>query len=135
MTRFSYSRRQINRELSYYVPVGTPCLVHDPRVKGSQLAPKVRWGIAKGMYREQVYFMCPFTKAIFRSKSYTAHKLKQGINYAQFLKLPPLKATNKAVAIPEDYATVTELRLHTHHTVELPQMTTETQYKFVDCSP
>ena len=130
LTSGCYSRMQIDRELSYYVPVGTPCLVHDSRVKGSHLAPKVRWGIAKGMYREQVYFMCPFTKAIFRSKSYTAHKLKQGINYAQFLRLPPLKGTAKSVAIPDDYSTATTIQV-----TELPEAKLDSELKFVEFTP
>jgi len=80
LTRGYYSRRSIDRELSYYIPTGTPCLVHDPSVAGSTLAPKVRWGIARGMYREQVIFMDPYSKARFRSKSYTAYRLKDGTN-------------------------------------------------------
>ena len=47
-----YSRSQIDREISYYVPIGTPCLVHDTKAKGSTLGPKVRWGIACGNRRE-----------------------------------------------------------------------------------
>ena len=47
LTRGYVSRRRVHRELSYYVPVGTPCLVHDPKVKGSTIGPKVRWGIPK----------------------------------------------------------------------------------------
>ena len=47
--RGQYSRRQVARELSYYVPVGTLCMVHDNHVKGSAIKPKVRYGIARGM--------------------------------------------------------------------------------------
>ena len=72
LTRGYYSRRTIDRELSYYIPTGTPCLVHDPSVAGSSLAPKVRWGIARGMYREQVIFMDPYSEVRFRSKGNTA---------------------------------------------------------------
>jgi hypothetical protein len=54
-SRFHYSRRQIDRELSYYLPPGTPSLVQT-KAKGSLLGPKTRWGVAKGMYREQVVF-------------------------------------------------------------------------------
>ncbi len=80
--RGQYSRRQVYRELSYYVPVGTPCIVHDNKVKGSALKPKVLYGIARGMYREQVFFICPFTGVARRSKSYTAMRLPEGVNYA-----------------------------------------------------
>ena len=53
LSRGYASRRQLYRELSYYVPVGTPCLVHDDSIAGSSIQPKVRWAIAKGQYREQ----------------------------------------------------------------------------------
>ena len=51
LTRGYMSRRTIDQQLSYYVATGTPALVHDP-VSGSRLAPKTRWGIAWGMYRD-----------------------------------------------------------------------------------
>ena len=62
--------------------------VHEPKAKGSQLKPKVRWGIAWGMYREQVVFKCPFTSSTFRSKSFTAIELEAGMNCYQFLGIP-----------------------------------------------
>lgn len=102
LTRGGYSRRQIDRELSYYIPVGTPCLVHDSSVLGSALEPKVRWGIAKGMFRETVVFFCPYTNAEFRSKSYVSYRLRDGMNYATFLGLPPIESTRKAMMLPED---------------------------------
>lgn len=102
LSRGRYSRRQIYRELSYFVQVGTPALVHSPKVKGSTLAPKVRWGIAWGMYREQVVWRCPFTKSTFRSKSFTAFDLHDGMNYAQFLGLPKMESTRKSLALPSD---------------------------------
>ena len=102
ISRGKYSRRQIYRELSYFTQVGTPALVHNPKVKGSTLAPKVRWGIAWGMYREQVIWRCPFTKSTFRSKSFTAFDLQQGMNYAQFLGLPEMESTRKSLALPSD---------------------------------
>ena len=36
--------------------------------------------IARGMYREQVIFMDPFSKSRFKSKSYAAYHLKEGLN-------------------------------------------------------
>lgn len=101
-SRFTYSRRQIDRELSYFVMPGTPTLVQTT-AKGSAIAPKTRWGIATGMYREQVIFMCPYINSEFRSKSFSAFKLKQGVNYAQFLGLPELKTSQKGAAIPADF--------------------------------
>ena len=54
VTAGAYSRRQIDRELSYFAAVGTPVLVHDPKVKGNQLTPKASWWVVRGMYREQL---------------------------------------------------------------------------------
>ena len=101
-TAGSYSRKQVRRELDYYVATGTPCLVHCTNALGSTLGPKVRWGIACGMLRESVQFVCPFTKSTFRSKSFNAYKLQSGMNYAQFLGLKSLLSTKKALMLPED---------------------------------
>ena len=100
-TQGYHSRRRYNHELSYYVSTGTPCLVHVKRVKGSALAPKVRWGVAAGRTGETAHFMCPFTKSRFASQSYTAYKLRQGICYTDFLGLPPITTTGKLSAIPD----------------------------------
>jgi hypothetical protein len=128
LTRGCYSRRQIDRELSYYVGVGTPCLVHDARVKGSALAPKTRWGIACGMYREQVWFICPFTGSKWKSKSYSAYRLKSGVNPWQFLRLPQPESSRKSMAIPSDVNTSEDV-------VYLRDPKVDVEYKFVDCSP
>ena len=101
-TNYQYSRRQIDRELSYYIPVGTPCLVHDTLAKGSSLTPKVRWGIACGMYRETVKFRCPFVHSTFHSKSYTAYKLRHGLSYTTFLGLKPVDSTRRGLVLPGD---------------------------------
>ena len=106
-----YSRRQIYRELSYYVMPGTPCLVHMPKIRGSTLAPKVRWGIAWKMYREQVIFLCPFVASTFRSKSFTAFDLRDNMNYAQFLGLPKARSTRKSIALPSDYTEKVQVHL------------------------
>ena len=112
-----YSRRQIDRELEYYVPCGTPCLVHCHKAKGSTLGPKVRWGIASGMHRETCHFTCPFTKGpLFRSKSFVAYKLEHGTNYAQFLGLRSLKSTLKSLVLPEDN------KISKRNIVTLPKM-------------
>ena len=97
--RFTYSRSQIDRELSYFIAPGTPALVQTT-AKGSEVGPKTRWGIAKGMYREQVIFECPHTKAEFRSKSFAAFRLQDGLNYLQFLGLPEVETARSRVAIP-----------------------------------
>lgn len=116
-----YSRRQCDRELNYYVPVGTPCLVHDTRVKGSGLAPKVRWGVACGMQRETPYFVCPFLKTKFHGKSYTAYKLRAGLNYAQFLGLPSLESTQRSLVIPGDLEIDERIVLQLPKMVEAPR--------------
>ena len=54
VTGGAYSRRQIDRELSYFMTLGSPVLVHDPAVKGSQFQPKSSWWVVRGMYREQL---------------------------------------------------------------------------------
>ena len=97
--RFTYSRQQIDRELSYFLSPGTPALVQTT-AKGSQLAPKTRWGIAKRQYMDQVVFDCPYTGAEFRSKSFCAFRLQDGLNYIQFLALPEVETARSRVAIP-----------------------------------
>jgi len=133
-----YSRKQINRELSYYVPVGTPCLVHDTSVIGSSITPKVRWGIAAGMQREVVRFMCPYTRRLRHSKSYIAYKLQEGLSYTQFLGLPPQQTSRRSLQlaqdkldaptlqIPADWPTSRELdkfaQTHKIHTQTIPDL-------------
>ena len=101
-SRFTYSRRQIDRELSYWVSPGTPALVQTT-AKGSFLGPKTRWGVAKAMLRDQVIWMCPYKHTEFASKSFAAFKLKMGMNFATFLGLPKIKPSRKATAIPVDF--------------------------------
>jgi site-specific DNA-cytosine methylase len=103
VTAGAYSRRQIDRELSYFVAVGTPVLVHDPKVKGSQLQPKASWWVVRGMYREQLILWSPFTHAIRKSKSYTAFKLVRGLSYQRFLSLNEAPATKRQKQIPADF--------------------------------
>ena len=79
---------QIMRKLAYFQQAGTLALVHEPKTKGSQLKPNVRWGIAWGMYRDQVVFKCAFTSSIIRSKSPTAIELEDGMSCYQFLGMP-----------------------------------------------
>ena len=98
-SRFTYSRRQIDRELSYYLSLGTPALVQT-KAKGSELGPKTRWGVAKAMYREQVIFICPYSMTEFRSKLFAAFRLQDGLNYLQFLGLPEVETARGRVAIP-----------------------------------
>jgi hypothetical protein len=93
MTDGHYSRRRVDRELSYYLGPGTLAMVYDVKVKGSDVAAKVRFGVACGMVSDIVLFKCPYTQARFRSKSYTVIQLPSSISYTQFLNLPT--PTNK----------------------------------------
>mgnify|MGYP002629519686 FL=1 len=101
LTRGSYSRRTIDKELSTFLPLGMPALVNIPAVRGSSLKSKARWGIAMGMLGSQCEFMCPFKLTRFWSKSFVAFKLRGGLNYAQFLGLPPIGTMKGAGHVPE----------------------------------
>ena len=114
MTGFAYSRKQINRELSYFVPVGRVALVHRTKVKGSAIEPKSRWAVAIEMYREQVMWWSPYTKQDFRSKSFSAFKLRAGMNYMHFLGLPITSGAQGENTLPADF--------HQKVTITLPKM-------------
>ena len=94
--------------------IGTPALVHDATIRGSRLpAPdhesgivadcKSRWMVAFGMYRDQVVFWDPRTNDTSRSKSYTAFKLRKGMNFAQMLGCPMPKQSQKSKPLPGDF--------------------------------
>ena len=55
------------------------------------------------MYREAVKFWIPHTNGIRQTKSFTAYKLRSGLNYAQFLGLPKIKTTQKSTSIADDF--------------------------------
>ena len=99
-TRFYYSRRQIDRELSYYIGPGELCMVHDTSIAGSNLQPKVRWGVSSGaMHMETPSFYCPYTGDMYSFKSYTAYRLKARVLYHSFLNISPPKRSKKSVSI------------------------------------
>jgi hypothetical protein len=98
------SRRQCDRELSYWLAPGTPALVHDHKAKGSQMDRlKSTWKIAWGMYREQVTWWSPWTRMISHSKSYTAFKLNRGVSYIQWLNLTGLTDIKRSESQPGDF--------------------------------
>ena len=71
-TNFRISRKQITKELSAYIPIGTPALTWNAEVnkdtaKGSDIHTSARWGIAKSMDRHVPQFFDPFTKATFHT--------------------------------------------------------------------
>lgn len=101
LSRGGKSRRELRGQLESFVMAGTPCLVHKPKVKGSNMGTvKARWGIACSMYDNQVIFYCPHLKTYFRSKSYTEFVLKLGVSYLDFLGLKQEQMTEASKAIP-----------------------------------
>ena len=103
LTKGFYSRRKKDRELSYFVPLRTPCLVQTTE-KGSSLKPKIRWGIAVGcyMYREQPIFWCPHNKTTFRTKSFVAFTLRDGLNIMTFFGLKQMEPSQASMSILDD---------------------------------
>jgi hypothetical protein len=82
-----HSRRQIDKELTYFCQAGKLAMVHCPKVKGSSLEPRVRWGVAWDHYRDQTIFRCPYTGHTFKSKSFTVIEMPASTNYIQFLRI------------------------------------------------
>ena len=109
ITRGRISRRTIDRQLYYFIPAGTPALVHDTKAKGSQLptaegGTKSRWMVAVKMFQEQPIFWCPRTKMETKSKSYTAFKTRRGIHYSQIIGLPQFPTTRRQRPLPGDFS-------------------------------
>ena len=96
------SRHQVYREIDCFVPVGTPALCHAPKVKGSDLEPKVRWGISIGQRGKVTRWMCPFTKSRFRNRSFTSFSLRSGLNWSQFLGLGDIAPGAQSRMYPGD---------------------------------
>jgi hypothetical protein len=109
LTNGQISRRQIRQQLSFFVPVGTPCLVWNSDIKGSALQSKVRWGIAQRMTGKAVEFLCPYNGHTFISRSYLAIKLKDGLNFYQFLgiKCPEMSNTAMIPVVPDSPIIIT----------------------------
>ena len=97
-----YSRHQIYRELDSFIAVGTPALVHLPNIKGSDLEPRVRWGSAIGHTGKVTRWLCPFTNSKYKSRSFTAFKLRSGLNYSQFLGLGDIAPSAVSRMLPQD---------------------------------
>ena len=112
------------RELDSFVPVGTPALCHMPKVKGSDLEPNVRWGIAVGQRGQVKRWMCPFTRSKFRNRSFTAFSLRTGLNWSQFLGLGDIAPSAQSRLLPqheeEDSIKVIELPDVRPNSVHLP---------------
>jgi hypothetical protein len=118
------SRRQIDRELYYFVSCGTPVLVHDIKARGSSLPHdlgegcKSQWMIGNGMFREQPLFWNPRTNAIVKNKSYTAFTLRRGMNFTQLIGVQMPKASAKTRPLPSDFSEKI--------TITLPEMNNNT---------
>ena len=70
-TRGGYSRRQIDRELSYFVGLGTPCLVQT-KEKGSSLDPKRGGGYALEC-TEIKYVLCALISRVNLGQNHLQH--------------------------------------------------------------
>ena len=110
ITQARYSRHQIYRELSYHLQVGRLALVHLKDAKGSAMKAKVKYGIAWGMYREQVVFKSPFHAQTFRSKSFIGFEMHARANAYQLLGLP-YKNNRKSLPLPGDDALKIDVHL------------------------
>ena len=102
-TRGRTSRRMIDRQLTYFVSAGTPCLVHDIHMKGSTIAPKARWMVAIRMFNEQLILWCPRTNAETKTKSFTAFKLRSGIHWTSVIGIDLPAAATKSRPLKEDF--------------------------------
>ena len=67
------------------------------------------------MNREQVIFMCPYILSDFRSKSFAAFRLKDGLNYLQFLNLPEVKTARGRLNIPTEFKEIVVVQLPAHN--------------------
>ena len=57
-------------------------------------------------------FMCPFVRSVFKSKSYTAYKLRKGMNYTNFLGLRDMESSRRSLVLPGDIDEVAALKDH-----------------------
>ena len=103
------SRRQIDKELYNFVPVGTPVLVHDEKALGSQLPHslnqgcKSSWMVARGMYRDQLLCWNPRTGHTTKTRSFTAFTLRRGMNFSQVIDAKMPKETARMRPLPGDF--------------------------------
>ena len=117
------SRRSIDRQLSYYVAPGTPCLVHDISVKGSDIATKTRWMVAKAMFNEQVIFWCPKTRAEVKTKSYTAFRMRPGVHWTQVVGVEMPEQTKRSLLLSTDMTEKISIQLHQPNMSDGPTQT------------
>ena len=123
-----YSRHQIYRELDSYISVGSLGLCRVPSSKGSDIEPRVRWGVAIGHRGKVTNWMCPYVHSRFKSRTFHAYTLRTGLNYSQFLGLGDIASNAQSKMMPGDQdeemgrdrwiITLPEVK---HATLDLPQ--------------
>eukprot|EP01050_Picozoa_sp_SAG11_P006727 SAG11_NODE_534_length_8654_cov_11.580919_1_plen_1130_part_10 len=96
------SREMCDTIIHHFITPHTPCLVTDPRTKGSTLEPRCRWCIAYKMLGDMPVFKCMRTGAWVRSKSYIVFDLMDGQNAYHFLGLTPPALPKSVCVRPSD---------------------------------
>ena len=93
LTSGRISRRQCDKIIHHSIPVGTPCLVTIPHIKGSDITniARCRWMIFIKQYGDLPVFECPYTGQHVRSKGYVRFNLAEGQNAWSFIGLTPPK--------------------------------------------
>ena len=94
-------------------------------VAGSSLQPKVRWGISLGtMHYETPWFEDPFSKAHFKSKSFTAYRMRAEVDCWSFLNMPRPTPSRKSMHLPIDSDVVPTVTLKEHKSFQVsdPQL-------------
>ena len=117
ITSGQISRRQCDNRLHHMVTLGSPCIVHSPKVKGSRIdRTKSRWGIALGVIGDVPIFFDPYDKSMartFTSKNYHEFTMPDGYNFYQLLGLQEpdlIRDANGNPIFPRPHKRDTKLR-------------------------
>jgi hypothetical protein len=98
------SRRMCDNRIHHLIPLGTPCIVHVPKIKGTRVDKlKSRWGISIAMEGDLPEFFCPFDNTLsttFHSKNYFECTMPDGWNYYTLLGLEGLPTAGDAKGNP-----------------------------------
>eukprot|EP01052_Picozoa_sp_SAG31_P010591 SAG31_NODE_583_length_13888_cov_18.838277_12_plen_215_part_00 len=119
------SRRQCDKIIHHSIPVGTPCLVTIPHVRGSDIEniARCRWMIAVRQYGDLPMFECPYSGATIRSKGYVTFNFTEGQDAWTFLGIASpkkSKARNRASDVMQHYIEldIPETRIREQPTIE-----------------
>ena len=111
------SRRQCDNRIHHMVTIGSPCIVHSPKVKGSRIdRTKSRWGVAMGLCGDVPIFIDPYDKGLgrtFTSKNYHEITMPDGYNFYQLLGLKEpelIRDANGNPIFPRPHKLNTKLR-------------------------